>query len=413
MSKDDLKNLAAKFKITVPSQIDQSQSVLLMDDQQDQRLIISHHLGKMGYKNIKQCANGLDAFEILKAHGDTFSVVLASMESKVLGGIELLQEIQDSADVKRPPFLISMHSPSREKIMLATESGVDEIVVKPYTLKDIVPKMQRAFKVFHNPLNPEKVYELAKQMLRDKNLDTAKAIYTEIANVTTSAARPWVGLARIAVMEDQLEEALSHLEKAEKCNPHYVQIFTTRGRILVKKGKHEEAIKMFAKAIEISPLNPMRYEDAATSLFELKQYKEAINLLGVAVKNELSFPKLHHFLSQAYYAEKDYKMAIRHIRSALNAEPDNIIYLNQLGISYKESNQFDEASKIYNSIIKLDPENKAALYNKAILLNSMKKTAEAVKILERILKKDPSFGPAQTKKREYEAALEKGEDKAS
>lgn len=411
---EDLKNLAAKFKIQCPSQIDQSQTIVLVDDQQDQRLIISHHLGKMGYKNIKQCANGLDAFEFLKSHKGPIAIVLASMEAKIMGGISLLAEIQDSTEVKRPPFLISMHSPSKEKIMLSTESGVDEIVVKPYTLKDIVPKMQRAFKVFHNPSNPEKVYELAKQMFREEKLDPAKAIYSEIGKLTESAARPWVGLARIAIQQNDFDTALKHLESAEKRNPHYVHVYVTKGRVFAKQGKLEEAVSMFSKAIEISPLNPIRYDDAAEVLFELKKFSEAIKLLNVAVKNELNFPKLHHYLSQAYYSEKDYKLAIRHIKSALNVESENITYLNQLGISYKESEQFEEATKVYNSIIKIDPENKAALYNKAVLLNTMQKTEDAIKILDRILKKDPEFGPAKSKKKEYEDSLNKKEaEKAS
>lgn len=410
---DDLKNLAARFKIPSPTQIDQNQTVLLVEDQQDQRLILTHHLSKIGYKNVKQCSTGLDALDCVKSYTLPISVIVASMEDKIMGAIDLLRELKDSADIKRPPFLISMHSPNKQKIMLATETGVDEILVKPYTLKDIVPKMQRAFKFFHNPLNPEKVYELAKDYFRNEKFKEAKSIYTEIAKLTENAARPLVGLARIAIQEKDLDSALQHLESAEQRNQNYVHIFSTRGKIFLEQGKKQEAVDMFTKAIDMSPLNPMRYDDAATVLFELRMYQESIKLLSVAIKNELSFPKLHHYLSQAFYAEKDFKSAIRHIRSALNQEPENITYLNQLGISYKESEQYEDATKVYNSIIKLDPENKAALYNKSILLHTMDKIEESIKILNRIIKLYPDFGPALSKIKEYEDELNRRAEEAS
>ena len=165
-----------------------------MEGQQDLRLIVAHHLQKLGYQKIIQVANGMEALEQISANNGRISVMIAAMDNDIMGGIDLLNEIRENPQYERGPFAISMSSPGKEKIMLATESGVDEILVKPFTLKDIIPKLNMAFKVFHNPLNPEKVYELAKGAFREEKFDLAAKVYQRLADATTNSARPFVGL---------------------------------------------------------------------------------------------------------------------------------------------------------------------------------------------------------------------------
>ena len=393
-------NLAAEFGVVAPRDIDKDQIVLLVEDQTDVRLIVAHHLNKLGFKKIHQSVNGYEAIQFVQACTDKISLTVCDMEMPILGGIELLQEMRDNPKVSRTPFALAMDNPSRDKIMLASENTVDEILVKPYTLKDVFPKLQKAFQVFHNPVNPEKVYELAKEAIRLKDSEKAKKIYQRLADTTQKAARPFVGLASVARLEGKPEVALKLLKEAESHNPHFVPIYSMRGEIFVETKDIPAAIVEFKKAIEMSPLNPLRYETAATMLFDQKRYEEAVALLNIALDKELQFPQLHHFMSQGYFALKDFKRAIRHIRSALSHDPTNVVYLNQLGISYKESDQFDEAVKVYNSVIKLDPDNKAALYNKAILLRAKNQFDEAIKILERVVQKSPEFTLAREKLQE-------------
>ena len=286
---------------------------------------------------------------------------------------------------------------SKEKAMLAVENGVDDILAKPFTYADIIPKLRNAFKLFHNPKNPEKVYELAKKSLKNNDLVSAEKIYRALAEASPKSARPWVGLARIAVAKNEIKVAHSHLQAAEERNKNYVHAFALRGDLYVQEQKWDEAFEALKTAINLSPLNPIRYRAAAELLFKVNRYQEAADLLENAVRHSLEFKELYHFLSQAHFALKDYPKAAKYIRSALSSDQDNVVFLNQLGICLKEAQQFDEATKIYNQIIKLDPDNKAALYNKAILLNSKGDIADAVKLLDRVVKKHPDFTQAVNK----------------
>ncbi|MGE0174236.1 MAG: tetratricopeptide repeat protein [Oligoflexales bacterium] len=407
------KSLAEEFNISSPTSLGQGAGIMIVEDQQDMRLIVAHHLNKMGFKKTFQYGDAMDAVEFLKnKESPPIDILICSMEIPGgLSGIDFLQELKENPILERGPFIMSMANPSKEKIMLTTESGADEILVKPFSLKDILPKIKNAFTIYHNPKNPEKVYELAKRQFREEKYDEAKKIYSRIAQATEKAARPCVGLARVEAKLGNVDGALKLLEEAQNRNKHYVHTYVVRGEILSAQKKIDAAIEQYKTAIELSPLNPMRYENAAQLLFDQKRYEEAIQILEVAVRNELNFSSLHHYLSQGYYAVKDYKKAIKHIRSALGLNPENVVYLNQLGISYKESGLIEEATKTYNSIIKLDPNNKAALYNKAILMHSTGAADEAIKILSRLVGKYPDFEQAKTKLAEYQKG--KGGQQAS
>lgn len=403
MAEENTKFLATKYKIRIPGQIDFKENVVVIEDQTDLRLIIAHQLQKQSFSNVKQAANGYEAIEVMKQNEISSAMYVCDMEMPVMGGIDFLSELRENPDLNIGPFCITMDNVSKEKIMLAVESGVDEILVKPFTLADIVPKLKAAFAKFHNPTNPEKIYHMAKSRLKQGDLALAETIYQDLARVAPKAARPVVGLARIEVKKGQAEKALDLLDQAQKRNESFVHVYHERALIHSAAGNFEKAIENFKKAIELSPLNAIRYKAAADVLFKVKRWQEAADLLEYAIKNSLEFPDLYNYLSQAKFALRDYKTAQKYIRQALGSDPENVDYLNQLGICLKETEQFDEAHKVYNQVIKIDPTNAPALYNKSVLLHAKGELDEAIKLLERLLKKQPEFAPAVAKLAEYKA----------
>lgn len=403
MSSDNTKFLAQKYKVTIPSQIDFKENVMVVEDQTDLRLIITHQLQKQSFSNVKQAANGYDAIDLLKTHQIPSAMFVCDMEMPVMGGIDFLTELRENQDLNIGPFCLTMDNVSKEKIMLAVESGADEILVKPFTLADIFPKLKAAHAKFHNPNNPEKIYHMAKIRLKQGDLELAEAMYADLAKAAPKAARPMVGLARIEMRRKNTEKALALLDQAQARNESFVHVYHERALLFSTMNLWDKAIENFKKAIELSPLNAIRYKAAADALFQVQRWQEAAELLEYAIRNNLEFPDLYNYLSQAKFALRDYKAAQKFIRHALGVDPENVTYLNQLGICLKETEQIEEATKIYNQVIKLDPSNAPALYNKAVLMHSKGENDEAIKLLERLLKKNPDFAPAVAKLAEYKS----------
>jgi len=393
---------SSKFDIKIPEKLDTNQPVLVVDDQQDMRLIICHHLTKLQFKEVIQASNGLDALRILRIN-PKIAMIVSDMDMPTMGGLDLLNEIREDLHLPRVPFCIMMEAVSKEKLMLAVEHGVDEIIVKPLKLVDIRPKMASAFKVYYNPNNPEQVYELAKTYLRDNNLTKAEEVFQQLLIAAPKTARPLVGLARVAQAQGNFEKALELLAEATKNNPFYIHAYSIRGKILCERGDYEAGMKELYHAIELSPLNPVRYQDTVEQLSVKKEHERITQLLDGAVKNGIQFPDLYRYLSEAFYNLKDYRKAVRYIRTALDTDPENVLFLNQLAIALKESGDPTEAAKVYNRVIKIDPNNLQALYNKSILLAQIGQADEALKLLDRLIKKFPDFEKAKVKFEEIKA----------
>lgn len=397
--------LSKRLKLKLPSQLSPDDPILVIQEQQDLRLIMIHHLKKMNFNKVEHAGNGYDAIEHLRKSETGFKMIVCDMTMPIMGGVDFLNEIQESPEFRRPPFCMTIGDPSKEKIMHAVEAGVDEVLVKPFTLGDLKPKLRKAFSVYYNPKNPEPVYELAKGFLRNGDLEKAKTIYKLIRDDVKAVARPLVGLARIALQEGNFEEATKLVDEAAERNPHFVFAFELKGQILAKQEKWSEAIEQLKKAIDLSPLNPMRYRTAAELFFKVERYRDAIELLTKGVNHGIEFTELYHFLSQAYYAIEEYSDALKYIRSAISRSPDNVTYLNQQGVCYRNLEQYDEALKVYNQIIKIEPENQVALYNKAVMFHSKKDVDGAVKLLKKICTRFPDFREARTKLEKYEQEL--------
>ena len=395
MSDEEL-SIGEIFGLNHPVDIDQNKPVLVVEDQQNMRLIIAHHLQKLQFKNVVQAANGLEAMEKLRQHKD-ISAVICNWEMPSMNGLHLIAEMRENAHVNRIPFCLMISNVSKEKIMLAIEHGVDDMLVKPIKLVDLVPKIRNSFKVFYNKSNPEPVYELAKKAINDSNWEEAERIYRELSIASPNTARPLVGLAKVAWGKKELGNALNFLEEAESNNPNYVHLYSYRGKILAEQGKLDEGLAALKHAISLSPLNPIRYQDCVNLLIANKRYEEVTAVLEGAVKEDVQFPELYKYFSEAYYNLKDYKKAIKYIRSAVGLDPENVVFLNQLAVSLKESGDHTEAHKTYNKVLKLDPKNLQALYNKAILLYQTGQLSEAVKLLERTCKVHPDFKKAASK----------------
>lgn len=386
---------AHPINIDLPQDMDANLPILVVDAQDDLRLIIAHQLSLLKFKNILQARDSLLGYQMLSDHKNV-SLVICSLELPDVNGLEFLDEIREETSVNRPPFCLTMYNANKDKIMLAVEKGVDEILVKPFPLSDIIVKAQKAFFTFNNPRNPEKLYEIAKRHVRANEMEQAERIYTNLAELSKSA-RPWVGLARIAKIRGQKHHALDLLVQAERNNPHFVHLYSERATMQLEAGEPEKALASYKQAIDISPLNPIRYIKCAEILNQHKQFESVVELLELAVAKDISAPDIFHHLSQACYYLKEYKKAIRYIKRALSGDPQNSLYLNQLALSHKATGDMGEANKVYNQAIKIDSENFQAQYNKAIMLTEQGKKKEAIRILRRLVKKFPKFKQAKDK----------------
>jgi len=380
------------FQIPEPEPFGTQLSVLVADPQTDRRLIFMHHLQKQGFTDIRAAKDGCSVLEELRQRPASLLILSNEFEAPLAN--DVVQEIREDITLQRDVVVLVSYPLNKAEIMHALECGFDDILIKPIVMGEIMPKLRTAYSVFSSHKNPERVYELAKLALRTGDLSSAERIYLELAKKTQFAARPFVGLAHIAIARGESHSALLHIQEAIKRNKNYVHAHALHGDLMIEEGNVDEAMRCYKTAIELSPLNVVRYQVASDVLLRENKIDAAILILEIANQSGLESHFIFARLGDCYFKKKDYNKAIRYLRRAVNGEPDNLSFQNSLAICHRDAGEFEEALSVYNLILRKDNDNCTVMFNKSLLLIMMDRKEDALKLLKRVIQKQPDYKKA-------------------
>ena len=109
----------------------ESTRFLVVDDFSTMRRIVRNLLKELGFVNVQEAEDGVEALKKLRA--DTFDFVVSDWNMPNMTGIELLKEIRADARLKTLPVLMVTAEAKRENIIEAAQAGASGYVVKPFT----------------------------------------------------------------------------------------------------------------------------------------------------------------------------------------------------------------------------------------------------------------------------------------
>ena len=130
---------------------------LVVDDFESMRKVTINQLKLLGAVQIIEAANGAEAMKILKRQPIT--MVLSDWNMPVMSGLELLISIRSDPELFALPFLMITAEAERDRVMTAIQSGVTELLVKPYTAARLTERIEKSlrWKPRHNgPVDPTK-----------------------------------------------------------------------------------------------------------------------------------------------------------------------------------------------------------------------------------------------------------------
>ena len=117
--------------------------VLVVDDQESMRDIISHMLKQLGFRNVFTAEDGVRAYTMLK--NGNFDFVVTDWNMPNMTGIQLLKAIRQNNDLKALPVLLVTAENKKRQIMEAAKSGVNSFIVKPFSAAELEKKIQLIF----------------------------------------------------------------------------------------------------------------------------------------------------------------------------------------------------------------------------------------------------------------------------
>jgi two-component system, chemotaxis family, chemotaxis protein CheY len=115
---------------------------LIVEDNKFMQTVVRRILAALGSRDVRECDDGADALKIMK----TFpaDIVITDWAMDPIDGIELTQMIRTTSDSPNPyiPIIMLTAYSEMNRIVEARDSGVNEFVVKPISVKTLLSRIQ-------------------------------------------------------------------------------------------------------------------------------------------------------------------------------------------------------------------------------------------------------------------------------
>ena len=122
---------------------DKSIRVLCVEDNPNLRKVLVNIIKKIGYSDIVEAEDGVQAWERIEEGG--VGLVLTDWSMPRMDGMELLQKIRGGqGGIANLPILMITAADTKSNIMDAAKAGVDAYIINPFSVATVAEKIEEA-----------------------------------------------------------------------------------------------------------------------------------------------------------------------------------------------------------------------------------------------------------------------------
>ena len=125
--------------------VDTKMKVLVVDDFSTMRRIVKNILRQLGFENIVEADDGESAMR--KLESERIDFVVSDWNMPKMSGLELLKWVRGHDEFKDLPFLMVTAEAQKENVLEAVKAKVSNYIVKPFTMKQLVDKVEKTLLV--------------------------------------------------------------------------------------------------------------------------------------------------------------------------------------------------------------------------------------------------------------------------
>ena len=120
-----------------------SARILVVDDFATMRRFIRSILEQLGYSAVDDADDGDTALEKLRE--ERYDLVITDWNMPRMNGLDLVKAMRADEELKGVAVLMVTAEASKENIIEAVKSGVDNYVVKPFSAEALKEKIEKVF----------------------------------------------------------------------------------------------------------------------------------------------------------------------------------------------------------------------------------------------------------------------------
>ncbi|MBI3601603.1 MAG: tetratricopeptide repeat protein [Candidatus Omnitrophica bacterium] len=269
-----------------------------------------------------------------------------------------------------------------------------------------------------------------------KNLAQAKEFYLKAAAQDPHSARAYEGLAFLAKLSGQWQEAAENYQQLLALQPQSQEVHLELGQAYRALGKTKEAVKTYGALLKLYPDNERVYvkvieaygqaiaynpheilyqekrEEVLADLEQLSKrkkytavdyfnlaflyeqvggYEEAIRFYKKSLELKPTYEKALYNLANRYQEMGDLKTALVLYGRLVHFHPRFALgYLN-MGVVYNSLGDVDQARRLYQKTMAIDPSNAGAYFNLGYLSEAQGELKEALNYYEKAVDNDPQL----------------------
>jgi len=116
---------------------------LVVDDQLTMRALVRNGLQTLGFTDITEAGDGEDALRSILTR--PVHLVISDYNMPKVDGLELLRAIRSHEPIKSTAFIMLTGRADKELVQKAVQYGVNNYLVKPFTVQQLKEKLERVF----------------------------------------------------------------------------------------------------------------------------------------------------------------------------------------------------------------------------------------------------------------------------
>ncbi len=119
-------------------------TILFVEDSPTMRRIIANSLKRLGYSDIIEAENGVDALD--KIEGKTIDLLVTDWNMPEMNGADLVKSIRAMPEYETLPIVMITTRGMKDDVMTAMKLGVNGYVIKPFTPEILRTKLEAILK---------------------------------------------------------------------------------------------------------------------------------------------------------------------------------------------------------------------------------------------------------------------------
>ena len=119
--------------------VDISMNVLVVDDYKSMIRIVRGLLNQLGFQNVDEAMDGPSALALIRSK--SYGLVLSDWNMQPMSGLELLKTVRADDRTRSLPFVMVTAEAKAENVVAARQAGVNNYVIKPFTLAVLKQKL--------------------------------------------------------------------------------------------------------------------------------------------------------------------------------------------------------------------------------------------------------------------------------